>query len=155
MYRAVKATAACEIQRLFSGSGSDVLCRCCGLGLYNAVRSRWNWQALQVENKKKPYCTPKPKTYSKTGETNFLRQAIQEPIFLWLIQILKVVVAMGVVAMNFTSGNSRYTQHKYISDLDRVSTPQLFYAYFYNHARRLRLEKLLYLEPSRSSNGFF
>jgi hypothetical protein len=25
---------------------------------------------------------------------------------------------------------------------------------FYNHARRLRLEKLLYLELSRSSNGF-
>jgi hypothetical protein len=42
----------------------------------------------------------------------------------------------------------------YISDLDRVSTPQLFYTYFYNHAHRLRLEKLLYLEPSGSSNGF-
>jgi hypothetical protein len=33
--------------------------------------------------------------------------------------------------------------------------PQLFYKYFYNHAHRLRLEKLLYLGPSRSSNGFF
>jgi hypothetical protein len=43
------------------------------------------------------------------------------------------------------------------SDLDRVSTPQLFYTYFYNHAHRLRLEKLLllYLEPSRRPNGFF
>jgi hypothetical protein len=41
-----------------------------------------------------------------------------------------------------------------ISDLDQVSTPQLFYAYFYNHARRLRLEKLLYLELSRSPTGF-
>jgi hypothetical protein len=26
--------------------------------------------------------------------------------------------------------------------------------YFYNHARRLRLEKLLYLELPRNSNGF-
>jgi hypothetical protein len=31
----------------------------------------------------------------------------------------------------------------------------LIYTYFYNHARRLRLEKLLCLEPSRSSNGLF
>jgi hypothetical protein len=29
-----------------------------------------------------------------------------------------------------------------------------FYACFYNHAHHLRLEKLLYLEFSRSSNGF-
>jgi hypothetical protein len=41
-----------------------------------------------------------------------------------------------------------------ISGLDQASTPQLFYTYSYNHARRLRLEKLLYLELSRSSNGF-
>jgi hypothetical protein len=33
----------------------------------------------------------------KNRKTNFLRQAIQEPIFLWLIQIAKAV-AMGVVA---------------------------------------------------------
>jgi hypothetical protein len=32
--------------------------------------------------------------------------------------------------------------------------PQLFYTYFYNHAHRLRLEKLLYIELSRSPNGF-
>jgi hypothetical protein len=31
----------------------------------------------------------------------------------------------------------------------------VFYAYFYNHARRPRLEKLLHLELSRSPNGFF
>ena len=31
----------------------------------------------------------------------------------------------------------------------------VFYTYFYNPAHRLRLEKLLYLELSRSSNGFF
>jgi hypothetical protein len=43
----------------------------------------------------------------------------------------------------------------YISGLDGVWTPQLFYTYFYNHAHRLRLEKLLYLELPRSSNGFF
>jgi hypothetical protein len=44
-----------------------------------------------------------------------------------------------------------------ISGQDLVSAPQLFYTYsiyFYNHARRLRLEKILYLELSRSSNGF-
>jgi hypothetical protein len=40
--------------------------------------------------------------------------------------------------------------------VDQVWAPQLLYTYFYNHdAHRLRLEKLLYLEPSRSSNGFF
>jgi hypothetical protein len=43
----------------------------------------------------------------------------------------------------------------YISGLDGVWTPQLFHANFYNHAHRLRLEKLLYLELSRRSNGFF
>ena len=32
--------------------------------------------------------------------------------------------------------------------------PGVFYTYFYNHAHRLRLEKLLYLEHSKSSNGF-
>jgi hypothetical protein len=42
-----------------------------------------------------------------------------------------------------------------ISDLDLDSTPQLFYTYSYNQAHRLRLEKLLYLELSRSSNGIF
>jgi hypothetical protein len=33
-----------------------------------------------------------------------------------------------------------------ISGLDLVWAAQLFYTYFYNHAHRLRLEKLLYLE---------
>jgi hypothetical protein len=33
-------------------------------------------------------------------------------------------------------------------------TPGVFYTYFYNHAHRLRLEKLLHLELSISSNGF-
>ena len=43
----------------------------------------------------------------------------------------------------------------YITGLDFVSTPGVFCTYFYNDAHRLRLEKLLYLEPPRSSNGFF
>ena len=40
-----------------------------------------------------------------------------------------------------------------ISHRDSSWTPGVFYTYFYNHARRLRLEKLLYLELSISSNG--
>jgi hypothetical protein len=43
----------------------------------------------------------------------------------------------------------------HVSGLDLVWASQLFYTYFYNHAHRLRHEKLLHLEPSRSSNGFF
>jgi hypothetical protein len=38
--------------------------------------------------------------------------------------------------------------------IDQVWTPQLFYKCFYNQAHRLRIEKLLYLELSRNSNGF-
>jgi hypothetical protein len=38
--------------------------------------------------------------------------------------------------------------------LIRVRPPRVFCTYFYNHARRLRLEKLLYLELSRSPSGF-
>ena len=34
-------------------------------------------------------------------------------------------------------------------------TAGAFYMHFYNHAHRLRLEKLLFLELSRSPNGFF
>jgi hypothetical protein len=47
----------------------------------------------------------------------------------------------------------------YFSGLDPRPTPQVLYTYtyLYNHAHphRLRLEKLLYLELSRSPNGFF
>ena len=43
----------------------------------------------------------------------------------------------------------------YISPFHSRGTPGVFYTYFYNHARRFRLEKLLYLELSRSSNGYF
>jgi hypothetical protein len=42
----------------------------------------------------------------------------------------------------------------YISHLHSSPTPGVFYKCFYNHAHRLRLEKLLYLELSRSPNGF-
>jgi hypothetical protein len=42
-----------------------------------------------------------------------------------------------------------------IRGLDLVSTPGVFYTYFYNYARRLRLEKLLYVELSRSSSRYF
>jgi hypothetical protein len=42
----------------------------------------------------------------------------------------------------------------HISGVDSFQTPQLFCTYFYNHAHRLRLEKLLYIELSRSSIGF-
>jgi hypothetical protein len=41
------------------------------------------------------------------------------------------------------------------NDLDGIWAPQLLYTCFYNHAHRPRLEKLLCLELSRSSNGFF
>jgi hypothetical protein len=50
-------------------------------------------------------------------------------------------------------GRKGLTRH--FSDLDSFRTPGVFYTCFYNHAHRLRLEKLLCLEPSRSSNGFF
>jgi hypothetical protein len=43
----------------------------------------------------------------------------------------------------------------HVSDIASFSTPQLFYTNFYNHARRLCLEKLLYIGFSGSSNGFF
>jgi hypothetical protein len=41
-----------------------------------------------------------------------------------------------------------------ISHPDSSPTPGVFYTYFYSHAHRHRLEKLLYLELSRSPNGF-
>jgi hypothetical protein len=45
------------------------------------------------------------------------------------------------------------TQH--VSPPVSRGTPGVFYTYFYNHARRLRLGKPLYLELSRSCSGFF
>jgi hypothetical protein len=49
----------------------------------------------------------------------------------------------------------RYGCNKNISPPLSRPTTGVFYTYFYNHARRLRLEKPLYLELSRSPNGFF
>jgi hypothetical protein len=45
----------------------------------------------------------------------------------------------------------------YVNDLHSTFKlpPGVFYTYFYNHARRLRLEKLLYMELFRSSSGCF
>jgi hypothetical protein len=43
----------------------------------------------------------------------------------------------------------------YVSHFDSRGTIGVFYTFFYNHAHRPRLEKLLYLELSRSPNGFF
>jgi hypothetical protein len=51
----------------------------------------------------------------------------------------------------------RVSYWTYISPPLSRRTPGVFYTCFcfYNHAHRIRLEKLLYLEPSRSSDGFF
>jgi hypothetical protein len=45
----------------------------------------------------------------------------------------------------------------HISPPNSSPTPGVFYTYFYNYARRPRLEKLLYLpvELSKSSSGYF
>jgi hypothetical protein len=43
----------------------------------------------------------------------------------------------------------------YISPRDSSPTPGICYTHPHNHARLLRLEKLLYLELPRNSNGFF
>jgi hypothetical protein len=43
----------------------------------------------------------------------------------------------------------------YVSPRESSSAPGVFYTYFYKHAHRPRLEKLLYLEPSRSPSGCF
>ena len=53
-------------------------------------------------------------------------------------------------------GNDRFVVYIYIIS-PRLSSgpPGVFYTCFYNHARRLRLEKLLYIELSRSLSGYF
>jgi hypothetical protein len=43
----------------------------------------------------------------------------------------------------------------YISGVLSNWTPGVFYTYFYNHARRLRLETLVYIEVFRTCNGYF
>ena len=50
-------------------------------------------------------------------------------------------------------GTDIYIYSIYISEHN--SSSPLVYTYFYNRARRLRLEKLLYMELPRSSSGYF
>jgi hypothetical protein len=54
-----------------------------------------------------------------------------------------------------TYKQQNYVCCKYVSPPDSSRTPGAFYTYSYTHAYRLRLEKLLYLELSRSSSGYF
>jgi hypothetical protein len=61
----------------------------------------------------------------------------------WLVLYIYIYIYIYILEYINTSG------------LGSFSTPQLFYTCFYNHARRLRLEKLLYIGLSRSANGFF
>jgi hypothetical protein len=44
---------------------------------------------------------------------------------------------------------------QHISAFHLSSTPGVFYTHFYNHVHLIRLEKLLYIELSRISNGYF
>ena len=53
------------------------------------------------------------------------------------------------------SGEDDGHGYRNISGFHSSSTPGVFYECFYNHAHRLRLEKLLYTGLSRSSNGYF
>ena len=48
-----------------------------------------------------------------------------------------------------------YILYIHISGFHSSSTPGVFFTYSYNHAHRLRLEKLFYIELSRTSNGYF
>jgi hypothetical protein len=76
----------------------------------------------------------------------------------------RVVVLSTGKYMNNNTGTGNARDHTRISARASIihasgrhssPTPGEYYTYFYNHARRLRLEKLLYLELSRSPNGFF
>jgi hypothetical protein len=74
----------------------------------------------------------------------------------WILYFIQlwcyVRIILYVLYVQYTAPS---TLQYNVSGLDGVCTPQLFYTYCYNHAHRLRLEKLLCLEPSRSSNEFF
>jgi hypothetical protein len=106
------------------------------------------------------------KNLVKIPKPNFFRLKIQEPFFFFLcLMTMGMVTAIAlfwpnkpnpaILLIQYTGAPPRALVNIYISDLDGVCTPQLFYTCFYKHARRLRLEKLLCLEPSRTSNGFF
>jgi hypothetical protein len=61
------------------------------------------------------------------------------------------VVMVRVRALEYCCSKSTIVCQSCSFELD----PRVFCKYFYNPAHRLRLEKLLYLERPRSSNGFF
>jgi hypothetical protein len=64
---------------------------------------------------------------------------------------------MGVVIEICVKHPGRSTRMR-VTDISGIlssSAPGVFFTYFYNHVHRLRLEKLLYVELSRSSNGYF
>jgi hypothetical protein len=80
------------------------------------------------------------------------------------IMLATIILALCSLFFTFTSNHATKDQRQrgaqdaappHVSGLHQVWAPQLFYTYFYNHAHRPRLEKLLYLELFRSSNGFF
>jgi hypothetical protein len=66
-------------------------------------------------------------------------------------------VVIGAQGPTSNEGDCYHKQqtYRYISPLVLTWTPGVFYTYFYDHAHRLRLEKLLCLELPRSPNGFF
>jgi hypothetical protein len=72
-----------------------------------------------------------------------------------IVIVVAIAVTIYVCLCMYVFSTYCSSSYSYISDLDSFSTPQLFNTHFYTHAHRLRLEKLLYLGPSRSSNGFF
>jgi hypothetical protein len=77
----------------------------------------------------------------------FLQLSFRDSPFLYPV----FAIITGILKHLFTEPPSS----GYISHRDSSSTPGAFYTHFYNHAHRLRLEKLLHLELSRSPNGFF
>ena len=76
-------------------------------------------------------------------------------IFFWSNRPNPAICNIYPTHLYTRTGTVRINTYIYISHLHSSWTPGVFYTYFYNHARRLRLEKLVYLELSRSSNGFF
>jgi hypothetical protein len=76
-------------------------------------------------------------------------------IFFWSNRPNPAICNIYPTHLYTRTGTVRINTYIYISHLHSSWTPGVFYTYFYNHAYRLRLEKLLYLELSRSPNGFF
>jgi hypothetical protein len=81
------------------------------------------------------------------------------------VLIIIMVMARGLWVLKWADfysdiriqyNNVKFIVYKniHVSEIGLFSTPQLFYTYFYDHARRLRLKKLLYIEIPRNPNGF-